>query len=146
MKNSDILPKKGSPSEDVRSNAIMHTTNLWKLLFQLWNGLKTSVGALPCRMVFDLCFVNFLWTTFKKTPKRKKINQKLENKHTSGKNLLQSEHLSALDVIPEMDLDVNVYTSFLPPRRWLGTKTWDVILPRRLESDEFWTMLNQLWK
>ena len=46
------------------------TENSWKLLSQLWNGLKTSVGALQYRMVFDLRFVDFLWTTtFKKNPK-----------------------------------------------------------------------------
>ena len=54
----------------------------------------------------------------------------------------------ALDFIPEIDLDVNLYMRFLPPpsRMWLGNKTWDVILLRRIDSDEFWTILNQLWK
>ena len=54
----------------------------------------------------------------------------------------------SLGVIPKMDLDVILYTSFLSPlpRVWLRTKSWDVILLRRLDSDEFWTMLNQLSK
>ena len=47
------------------------TEKLWKLLFQLWNCLRTSVGSLYCKMVFDLCFVDFLWTTLKKNRKRK---------------------------------------------------------------------------
>ena len=32
VKNSDIWHKKGSPSEDVRSNAIIHTTNVLRNL------------------------------------------------------------------------------------------------------------------
>ena len=55
----------------------------------------------------------------------------------------------ALDFIPEIDLDVFLYMQFLPPpppRMWLGNKTWDVILLRRIDSDEFWTILNQLRK
>ena len=53
----------------------------------------------------------------------------------------------ALDFIPEIDLDVILYMQFLPPpRMWLGNKTWDIILLRRIGSDEFWAILNQLWK
>ena len=61
----------------------------WKLLSQLWNGLKTSVGAIYFRIVFDLYFVDFLWTTFMENLKRKenKLTNKDKIKHTSGKNL-----------------------------------------------------------
>ena len=58
------------------------TENLWKLLSQVWNVLKTFVGALHCRMVFDLCFVNFVWTTSKKTLEEKEKNKQLGQNQT----------------------------------------------------------------
>ena len=33
---------------------------------------KTSVNALHCQTVFDLCFINFLRTTFRENPRRKR--------------------------------------------------------------------------
>ena len=39
-----------------------------------------------------------------------------------------------------MDLDN------IPPKLGLGTKTWDVIPLRGIDSDEFWAILNQVWK
>ena len=64
------------------------TENIWKLLFQLWNVLKTSVGALHCQLVFGLCSVDFVWTTFKKTPqkKRKEINNRDKINTLQAKN------------------------------------------------------------
>ena len=60
------------------------TENFWKLLFQLWNALKTSVGALHSWLLFDLCYVNFVWTTFKKNTKEKQnkliIRTKMQSK------------------------------------------------------------------
>ena len=58
------------------------------------------------------------------------------------------ELFMALGFFPEIDLDDIRYTSFLPPPppEWFGNKNWDVILLRRMDSDEFWPILNQLWK
>ena len=49
-----------------------NTEHFWKLLFQIWNGQKTSIGTLHSWLVSDLCYVNFVWTTFKKNPKGKR--------------------------------------------------------------------------
>ena len=59
------------------------TENFWKLLFHLWNGLKTSVGALHSWLVFDLCYVNFVWTTFKKNTKEKQNKLIIGTKQTN---------------------------------------------------------------
>ena len=70
------------------------TENHWKLPSQLWNGPQTSVGTLHCQMVFDLCFVYFLWTTFEKAPKEKenKLCRKLRKLENSEICWISSEN------------------------------------------------------
>ena len=58
------------------------TENFWKLLFQLWNGLKTSVGAFHSWLVFDLCYIDFLWIT-RKTAKEKENKIIIRTKQTN---------------------------------------------------------------
>ena len=70
------------------------TENFWKLLFQLWTGLKTSVGALHSWMVFDLCYVNFVWTTFKKNTKEKQNKLIIRRKQTNFRQKSITERAS----------------------------------------------------
>ena len=70
------------------------TENFWKLLFQLWNGLKTSVGALHSWLVFDLCYVNFVWTTFKKNTKEKQNKLIIRTKQTNFRQKSITERAS----------------------------------------------------
>ena len=75
----------------------------------------------------------------------KKMSKSITSKAQSIK-ILEDPGI-ALSFIRGIDLDVILYTSLLPtPQSVIRKKTLDFYLLRRMDSDEFWTILNQLWK
>ena len=72
------------------------------------------------RLFITEWFSNYVLSTFYelhlKKPKEKENKTKIRTKlKTLQAKIYNSEHLSALNVIPEMHFDVILYTSFLPP-------------------------------